>query len=41
MADILDKSTNQWMRTSDDAEPEVIESVSRQGYIFLYRRCNV
>ena len=41
MADILDKSTNQWMRTSDDAEPEVIESVSRQGYIFLYRRSNV
>ena len=38
MADILDHSSNQWLRTSDDAEPRSINSVSNQGYIFLYKK---
>ena len=38
MADILDHSSNQWLRTSDDAKPRSINSVSNQGYIFLYKK---
>lgn len=39
-ADVLEKSTGQWFRTSDDELPQKIsrKSVTEQGYIFLYRK---
>ena len=39
-ADILDKKTDQWIRTSDDEEPVIIskKEVTKAGYIFLYKK---
>ena len=39
-ADVLDVSSNKWIRTSDDNLPVVISesNVSDQGYIFLYKK---
>ena len=38
-ADVLDKTTGEWIRTSDDEPPQQIlrEFVTSQGYIFLYK----
>ena len=40
-ADVLDSSSNQWFRTSDDEPPKNISQsgVTNQGYIFLYKKC--
>ena len=39
-ADILDKLSDQWFRTSDDEAPEKIarEEITDKGYIFLYKK---
>ena len=39
-ADVLDKSSGHWFRTSDDEPPIRIskEAVTEQGYIFLYKK---
>ena len=38
MTDVLDKKSSQWLRTSDDTEPRKLETITDQGYIFLYKR---
>ena len=40
--DVLEKTSNQWLRTNDDCEPVQIDvqDVSRQGYAILFRRKN-
>lgn len=38
LADVLDVDSNQWMRTSDDAQPKPLTKVTDQGYIFLLKR---
>ena len=38
MTDVFDIKSGQWLRTSDDSEPSLINNVSDQGYIFLYKR---
>ena len=39
-ADVLDKVSNQWFRTSDDMHPRKLlkHNVTEQGYIFLYKK---
>ena len=39
-ADVKDKSTSKWIRTSDDEPPAEIsvEDLTNQGYIFLYKK---
>ena len=39
-ADVLDKFSNHWIRTSDDAKPERItrRNITDQGYIYLYKK---
>ena len=39
-ADVLDRETNQWVRTSDDEPPMTISKreLTEEGYIFLYKR---
>ena len=41
MADILDVRTNQWIRTSDDSDPQLLPEPTDQGYIFLLKRHRV
>ena len=41
MADILDVRTNQWIRTSDDSDPQLLSEPTDQGYIFLLKRQRV
>ena len=38
MTDVFDIKSSQWLRTSDDAEPKKLETITDQGYIFLYKR---
>ena len=42
-ADVYDKSTNKWFRTSDDAPPIEIQEteLTNLGYIFLYKRTDI
>ena len=39
-ADVLNKTSQQWYRTSDDEAPVRIskEGITKEGYIFLYKR---
>ena len=37
-ADILEKETGLWLRTSDDQEPIIIDKPSDQGYILVYKK---
>ena len=39
-ADVLDKSSNLWFRTSDDMPPQLVpkNDITEQGYIFLYKK---
>ena len=39
-ADILDKATNQWIRTSDDEYPVIIsrDEITKAGYFYLYKK---
>ena len=39
-ADVLEKSSNQWFRTSDDMPPKKIlrKNITEEGYIFLYKQ---
>ena len=39
-ADVLDFTSNKWIRTSDDNLPVVISetNLTDQGYIFLYKK---
>ena len=39
-ADVLQKQTNKWYRTSDEEAPVEIEErdLTQKGYIFLYKR---
>ena len=41
MADIMDARTNQWIRTSDDSDPQLLSEPTDQGYIFLLKRQRV
>ena len=38
MADVLDATSNRWLRTSDDEMPRPIARVTDNGYIFLLKR---
>ena len=39
-ADILDKKSDKWIRTSDDEDPVIIskDNITKAGYIFLYKK---
>ena len=41
MSDLLDVRTNQWIRTSDDADPKLLSEPTDKGYIFLLKRHRV
>ena len=43
LADVKNKNTNSWFRTSDNAPPEDITEIglTKMGYIFLYKKSSV
>ena len=43
LADVKNKVTNRWFRTSDNAPPEDITEIglTKMGYIFLYKKTSL